>query len=121
MKKAKTKKKATKKSKAKTKKKRSKSTGRMGRPNNYRKEYCQMLIDHMAEGRSFETFGIKDGVCYMTLYRWAERYNDFCDAKRIGEVAALDFWEGVGRAQSTGSLRRVKSHYIRPFFWSFTK
>lgn len=78
-----------------------------GAPDRYREEYCEKLVQHMAEGGSFESFGAEVGVCRFTLYNWAERYPKFFDAKHLGESKALKFYEDAGKAIMTGSLRRV--------------
>jgi hypothetical protein len=70
---------------------------KMGRPTKYKTDYCQMLIDHMADGLSFEAFGGLVGVSKQTLYDWEEKHEDFLDAKKLGESKARLYWEKVGR------------------------
>ena len=55
----------------------------------FQDEYCDMLIEHMADGFSFESFGKKIRTGARTLYYWVENYPDFADAKEIGDMAAL--------------------------------
>jgi hypothetical protein len=68
-----------------------------GRPTKYTEEYCQLLIDHMAEGLSFEAFAGKVSTTKKTLYNWCESYPDFLHAKEIGTEKCRIFWEELGR------------------------
>lgn len=67
-----------------------------GRPTKYRKEFCKMLINHMSQGKSFESFGAKVEVGKNTMYEWCRSYPEFHDAKRIGTMKCLDKWEDIG-------------------------
>jgi hypothetical protein len=67
-----------------------------GRPTNYKQEYCQMLIDHMAEGLSFEAFAGLVSVTKQTLYNWIEVHPEFLDAKKIATERCRLFWEKLG-------------------------
>ncbi len=67
-----------------------------GRPTDYKKEYCQMLIEHMSEGLSFESFGGVIDCDKATLYRWLDAQSDFSNAKAIGRQKSLIFWEKQG-------------------------
>lgn len=70
---------------------------KVGRPTKYKEEYCQKLIDHMAEGYSFDSFaGIVD-VNIDTLYEWAKVHVEFSDAKSIGTAKSMAWWERIGR------------------------
>jgi hypothetical protein len=71
-------------------------TSKGGRPSEYDPIYCKMLIDHMAEGYSFESFAGKIGKARATIYNWVEAHSDFADAKAIGVDAGLYFWEKQG-------------------------
>jgi hypothetical protein len=80
-----------------------------GQPTKYRSEFCQMLIDHMSKGGSFESFGA-DAQCHrQTLYEWEETHPEFSDAKKIGRERSLKFYEEMGKMIATGQLRMVRS------------
>ena len=66
-----------------------------GRPSEYKPEYCQLIIDHMAKGYSFEACAGKIGVDKITLYRWVKAHPDFCHAKAIAFERSRDFWETI--------------------------
>lgn len=94
--------------KGKSKSKKNGENGRgPGRPTRYKPEYCEMLIDHMKQGKPFETFGNKVGVTYQTLYNWAQNHDEFFEAKCMGEAWALEFYDDLAKATMTGTLRRV--------------
>ena len=64
-----------------------------GRPIEYKEEYPAMLIDHMRSGLSFRSFAGVIGVGFDTIYKWAEQYPDFSDARKAGESAQLVYDE----------------------------
>ncbi len=76
----------------------------LGAPSKYRPEYCDMLIAHMTEGFSFESFAGKISVCRDTLYEWAKCdaegkpliHAAFSDAKKIAAEKCLLYWEKQG-------------------------
>lgn len=68
----------------------------MGRPTEYKPEYCQMLIEHMASGKSFESFAAKLDTHRAVLYQWEHAQQDFADAKKIGSEKMLQFYEDAG-------------------------
>lgn len=92
-----------------------KKKGVSGRPAiPFKQEYCEQLVKHMSEGSSFESFGAIINVSRATIYRWLEEYEEFFEAKELGEVKSLKFWEDLGKAGATGTLRRVsKEVYVK--------
>lgn len=70
---------------------------KVGRPTKYKEEYCQMLIDHMSEGYSFDSFAGIVEVNIDTLYEWAKVHAKFSDAKNIGTAKSMAWWERIGR------------------------
>lgn len=67
-----------------------------GRPTIYKPEFCQMLIDHMAEGYSFESFAGKVNTTFKTLYNWEQEHLEFLQAKLEGKAKCLIKWEEIG-------------------------
>lgn len=76
----------------------------VGRPTTYKKKYCQLLIDHMKKGLSFEAFGAVADVSKETLYTWTEKHSEFLDAKRRGEQHSRLLWESIGLKASAGQI-----------------
>jgi len=71
-----------------------------GRPTKYEERFCQMLIQHMSEGLSFDSFAAEVKINRDTLYEWKKVYPEFSDAHKRGLVENLNFWERVGRQQA---------------------
>jgi DNA-binding XRE family transcriptional regulator len=67
-----------------------------GRPTKYEESHCQLLIEHMAQGFSFESFAGLVGVSKQTIYDWQEANPQFLDSKKIGIERARLFWERMG-------------------------
>lgn len=67
-----------------------------GRPTLYDPKYCQLIIDHMEQGLSKESFCGTIGVSKQTLYDWMKAHEEFLDAVHIGEEKSRLFWEKAG-------------------------
>lgn len=78
-----------------------------GRPTKYRKEFCLMLIKHMSKGFSFESFGAVIDTHKQALYEWAEKHDDFSNAKLLATEKCRLFWENAG--QTGMYLKEFKS------------
>ena len=77
---------------------------KVGRPTKYKEEYCDMLIEHMSEGYSFESFGGIIDVAEDTLYEWVKVYDKFSDSKKIGTQKSMIWWERIGRRGMTNEI-----------------
>jgi len=66
----------------------------VGRPTAYRQEFCERVIQLMAEGRSLDGCAAILGVHPDSLYTWQKAHGEFSDAVRAGRAAATAFWEG---------------------------
>ena len=75
-----------------------------GRPSEYNSKFCQMLIEHMARGLSFEAFGALVGQSATTLYNWVQKYPEFLEAKKVGKTLEKYFWEEMGVEGTTGRI-----------------
>lgn len=77
----------------------------MAPPTKYKDHYPEMLIEHMKQGFSFESFGASPvSVHKDTLYQWLKKHQDFADAKKRAELECLKFWEKLGIAGAAGKL-----------------
>lgn len=65
-------------------------------PKPFYPEYCELLIQHMDKGYSFEAFGAHANCSKDTLYLWLSEYPDFLDARKEGESKCRRFWEELG-------------------------
>lgn len=80
---------------------------RVGRPSEYKPEYCEAVIKHMSEGNSFWSFAADCDVSMETLSNWTQQYPEFLEAKKIGYAKLLKFDENMAKAGSNGQLKRV--------------
>ena len=87
-----------------------------GRPTKYEERFCEMLIDHMAEGLSYESFAGLVGVCKQTIYTWETQHPMFLDAKRRGFEKNRLFWE---RAGLQGMFMGGKDNPFNATVWVF--
>jgi len=67
-----------------------------GRPSLYKEEYCELLIEHMTKGLSFESFAAITNTCVDTIYEWAKVHPQFSEAKRMAKPKCQLFWEQIG-------------------------
>lgn len=89
---------------------------KQGRPTKYKPEYCQKLIDHMAKGYSFESFGAIINVARSTVEDWVKAQECFRGAKEEAFLRSREFWErqGIeGLWSGDGDLK------INPTIWIF--
>jgi len=70
---------------------------REGRPSKYRTEFCALLVGHMGNGLSFESFAGVIDVWKSTLYEWEKQFPEFSDAKKRGEAKRLLWFEKRGQ------------------------
>jgi len=97
-----------------SKKKDPKDLLKVGRKTKYKPEYCQMLMAHMKQGLSYQSFGGVDGVgvSIETLYTWEEKFPEFLDAKKTGQASCLLWWERVGNSMAIGKLKGCLGTYV---------
>lgn len=76
-----------------------------GRPTDYQPEYCDLLVEHMSRGLSFESFAPTIKSCRATLYTWAQLHPQFLDAKKAGHDARLCWLETKQLEMITGDCK----------------
>jgi len=81
-----------------------------GRPSVYDPAFCDMVVEHMAEGRSLTSFAGKISVEPRTVERWASETDDnskpeFCRAVKIGRAKAVEWWESRAREAAAGESK----------------
>lgn len=99
----------------------------VGRPTIYEPKFCEMLIEHMAKGLSFESFAGFIGVSKQTLYDWVEKHAEFLDAKNLATSKCRLWWEQTGisglwnqsESESEGNSRRTSSKSFNTGVWVF--
>jgi len=63
-------------------------------------KFCDMLIEHMRKGYSFESFGAKAGCGTERLYEWVKDNEIFANAKLHATALCREFWEEIGIMRS---------------------
>ena len=86
-----------------------------GRPTLYKPEFCQMLINHMSQGLSYETFAGVVGVSKQTLYDWEKKNENFLDAKKIGQMKRNEVVEKLYIQAATGHNKKANPAMM--IFW----
>ena len=76
----------------------------MSRLSKYKPEFCEMLVEHMTLGYSFESFAADANVNQDTLINWSKNHPEFMEAKRLGYSKCLKFWEKIGIAGVLGKV-----------------
>lgn len=99
-----------------------------GRPTSYEERFCDLLIEHMAKGYSFESFASVTDTCKDTLYEWVKVYPQFSDARKKALDKNRFWWEKQAienilnkeetEKDSEGNLRTVKTSINAPI-WIF--
>jgi hypothetical protein len=92
----------------------------IGRPTDYRPEYCELLINHLAEGLSFESFAAVVDTCKQTIYTWLEKFPEFSAARANGNEKSRLYWERLGRDHIlNSSIVGVASKSLNATVWIF--
>ena len=65
-------------------------------PTKFKPQFHQMLIDHMSNGFSYETFAAKTETCPATLYRWEVIISGWLETKRKAFAKCQLWWETKG-------------------------
>lgn len=90
------------------------SNKKRGRPSKFKEEYCDMLIEHMKKGMSFESFAAVINVNRDTLFEWRRVEPNFSDAYKKALEVSLYTWEQLGHA---GMMGKVAG--FNPTLWIF--
>ena len=80
-----------------------------GRPTKYKPEYCAMLVKHMAQGFSFDSFCAVIKISKDALYEWTYHHPEFKDAKSLAFSECQLFWEKLGIAGCTGRINNFNA------------
>ena len=70
----------------------------------YHEDFPEMLVEHMASGMSFATFGAVVGVAERKLYEWCDDHPEFSAARDTGKLLELQKYETTASAKSNGEL-----------------
>lgn len=82
-----------------------KKAKKVGPPFKYKKENCELLVDHMTKGLSYESFAGLVGVTRDCLYKWEKAHVEFGEAKRVGKEKMLLLFERMGIQAMAGKIK----------------
>jgi len=87
-----------------------------GRESDYNESFCIKLINHMADGLSFESFSGEVGCCPKTLHNWKDKHKEFLHSYHIGLGKSLLWWEKI---MKTNLVYSQQGKRIDPRMWEF--
>lgn len=87
---------------------------KIGRPSEYRPEYCDRVVEIMSMGLSLTAAMGVLGFARSTAYEWQEKYPAFSDAVKLGQsrrqmFLELKLMEAPSGAQATGAIFALKN------------
>lgn len=86
--------------------------GQYNNNSKYDPRFCKQLVEHMATGCSFATFGAIAGVGYQTLKSWQKNYPEFNEAVELGQLVCMYTWEKIIVGQATGEIKGLPATTI---------
>ena len=92
-----------------TKKKIAKAPAKMGRPTDYKPEYCVTVIDLMKEGASKAEVCLELNCSFQTFLTWQEKHKDFLEAVKRGLHLSKGKWEQMGRKAAFGNVENFNA------------
>lgn len=72
------------------------------RPTKFKPEYCELVINTMAEGKSLAAAAAQLRVARSTFYEWAKNHPEMAEAVAIGKDLSLAYWEQLAHDTATG-------------------
>jgi len=85
---------------------------KQGQPTKYRPEYCELLVEHMKQLHSFESFSATVNTTRATLYNWCKEHPAFLDARKRGRERLQHGMENIGKGLFTGKIKGNVSAWI---------
>lgn len=74
---------------------------KVGRPSKYSPEYCDQVIEHLAEGASLTSFAAEIGVARSTINEWMGDHPEFSEACARAKAKCAAWWEKANRKLAT--------------------
>lgn len=68
----------------------------------YNVDYCDLIIEHMGEGHTLESFAGRVGIHPRTVQAWKHEHPEFDEAVEIGFRKALYYWEKIHMDAASG-------------------
>jgi hypothetical protein len=64
----------------------------------YDHAYCDLVVEHMAEGASLTSFAAESGVARSTINEWMSAHPEFSEACARAKARCASWWETQGRS-----------------------
>lgn len=77
---------------------------KVGAPNLYKSEYCDLLIKLAKDGDSRAAFCMSVGITYTTFHNWVNKYPEFAHAYELSLPCKQAFYEKTMKQAATGKL-----------------
>lgn len=90
-----------------------KTDSNVGRPSDYKPEYCDDIVEFMSKGRSIAQWLTKHKIHHNTMKRWASRFPSFRQAKDRAIQANMAYWESIGERATVGQIPRFQQATYR--------
>lgn len=68
-----------------------------GRPTDYDKKYCEMVIELGRQGKSVAQMAAALDICKKTIYNWSDEHPEFLHALTRARDYSQAWWEEVGQ------------------------
>lgn len=77
----------------------------VGRPTDYKPEYCEKVLELGRAGKSYTQIAGELDVAKSTLYLWQDLHPEFSDALLRARELAQYWWENIGQNQMIAPLQ----------------
>ena len=74
----------------------------------FAQDYPELLVKHMKDGNSYDSFGAIVNVTTKTMENWEKKYPSWRLAKELGKQYELAYWENLLQKGATGQLPPIK-------------
>jgi len=78
----------------------------------YDPDYCRDLIEHMASGCSYATFGATIAVRFKTMKAWEKTHPEWAQAVELGQLTLMYTWEKIIIGQAQGTIKGLPATTI---------
>jgi hypothetical protein len=71
---------------------------KVGRPSGYRPEFCELVLELGAQGKSFTQMAVATGYTKASLHGWRDQYPEFATALARAVELSQQWWEEKAQA-----------------------
>ena len=86
----------------------------VGRPTDYKPEYCDQVIDFGKKGKFHFEFANHIDKHVDTLYEWSKKHDEFSESLNKAKQACEEYWLNTGRALIASP---PKNHDSKPWWY----